>query len=132
MADTPELILPMQPGVDHPRHADGMRTNIAKNLGVRVEKKDVTPSDEVADNMITEAQNRFLENVARVEQPPGETAGPQKANSSSGFDNLIETVRADTPGVGDDLDTSRTTPSGPLADLEDARNAKMTPQREAA
>lgn len=125
MADTPEIIPPMTPGIDHPKYPVPMRQVVAENAGVDLTA--VTPSNEVADNMVDDARTSFLQSVAGVGQPLDKASSPQEADFSGG---LKETLDAYNPW-GDD-DSTRTAPSKEPFDLEAARNEKMKPVEEAA
>lgn len=127
MADTPELIPPMKPGIDHPQHIEEARQIVAKNAGESV--ADVTPPDEIAENIVNDARTGFLKNVAGVKQQlSNQTSGPQKADSSDGFK---ETLDVYNPWGGDDS-TTRIVPTEEMSRLRAKRVEEMNPQKEVA
>lgn len=118
MTDTQEIIPPMQPGVDHPQHIKETRQAIAEKVGVRV--ADVTPSEEVAKNIVDAGTTEFLEKVTHTGSKPTDRL-PETAATNS-FGDFMKEVQAYIPGG----DTDRTTPSGDFSELEEKRQEKMT------
>lgn len=126
MADSQELIAPMEPGKDHPQHAEPMRKVVTEELvKLGEDAPNVRPQGELADEVIQNANDNFSK-VVGVESPSDQTAKPQKEDSD-GLDDLGEIVASITPGEA----KVRTVPTAKLSELRAERVAGMNPPEEA-
>lgn len=121
----PEIPVGAEPGVNDPRHIEKTRQEIAEAVGVKV--ADVTPQEEVAENVVQDGVNRFLEDVAHA---PNDQLNPATDEKQTFFENLGEEAAALNPFETDGKE--RVTENTNVINLEAERQRRMEDQKKAA
>lgn len=117
VTETEKLTPPLGPGVDHQKHIEATRAEIATAVGLKPE--DVIPKEEKAEELAKANIGSFLEGVAHA---PEDQAPAAAGNQESALDNLKEVFNAFMPG---DENTVRVMPTGEASNLKKESLAKM-------